>query len=263
MATSNDQATARRRGRPGVDTSVRTAQVWEAVNDLVADQQAHLGRPLRILDLGGGTGGIAVALAGLGHDVTVVDPSPDALAALASRAQESGIADRIHGVQGDAANLAEVHPGADIDLVCCHGVLEVVDDPAQSLAAIAGVLVPGGQVSLVVAQRLAVVLARALAGQFGQAQHALTTPEGRWGGADPLPRRFDLAAVEGLVEEAGMEVVDTQGVRVFSDLVPAAFVDSEADRMALLDLERAAAAHPDFAILTQLGAALHVVATRH
>ncbi|MEZ5095109.1 MAG: hypothetical protein R2731_02675 [Nocardioides sp.] len=36
----------------------------------------------------------------LGHQVLVVDPSPDALAALARRA-ESGVTDRVTGVQGD------------------------------------------------------------------------------------------------------------------------------------------------------------------
>ena len=47
-----------------------------------------------VLDIGGGTGGFAVRVAELGHRVTVVDPSPDALAALDRRAAESGVADR-------------------------------------------------------------------------------------------------------------------------------------------------------------------------
>jgi hypothetical protein len=51
-------------------------------------------------------------------------------------------------------------------------------------------------------------------------------------------------------------------VRIFSDLVPAAFIDSEADRQLLLDLEQAASRHPDYAFLGQLGAALHVLARR-
>jgi len=51
-------------------------------------------------------------------------------------------------------------------------------------------------------------------------------------------------------------------VRIFSDLVPAAYVDSDADRTALLDLEQAAARHPDYAFLGQLGATLHVLARR-
>ncbi|MCH8628622.1 methyltransferase domain-containing protein [Arsenicicoccus piscis] len=264
MASESASPTARhRRPRPGVATNLRTAALWESVSRVAEDLQADIDRPLRVLDLGGGTGGVAVALATLGHQVTVVDPSPDALAALGRRAEEAGVADRIIGIQGDSSNLDTVHPQAQADLVCCHGVLEFVDDPARAVRALAGALAPDGVLSLVVAQRLSVVLARALAGQFGQAQHALTTPEGRWGPADPLPRRFDRAAVCELVEEAGLEVIDTHGVRIFSDFVPSAFVDSEAERQALLDLERAASSHPDFAVLAELGASLHVLAGRH
>lgn len=263
MPDHADRPAARRSRGAGVETNLRTAAVWEAVQSVADDLSAQLDRPLRVLDLGGGTGGVAVALGGLGHEVTVVDPSPDALAALGRRAREAGVDDRVRGVQGDAGTLREVHDVGTADLVCCHGVLEFVDDPSDSLAQISAALAPHGVLSLVVAQRLAVVLARAIAGQFGQAQHALTTPEGTWGAADPLPRRFDLSSVSGLVEAAGLEITDTHGVRIFSDLVPSALVDSEADRMALLDLERAAASHPDFAILAQLGAALHVIAARH
>ncbi|WP_409485589.1 methyltransferase domain-containing protein [Arsenicicoccus dermatophilus] len=259
MPDPTDRTTRRARS---LETNLRTAVVWESVRAVADDLQARQGRSVRVLDLGGGTGGIAVALATRGHQVTVVDPSPDALAALDRRAHEAGVAGLVHGVQGDAACLADVHEPGTADLVCCHGVLEVVDDPAGSMAAIAAALAPHGALSLVVAQRLAVVLARALAGQFSQAQHALTTPEARWGSGDPLPRRFDVATVSALVEAVGLEVTDTHGVRIFSDLVPSALVDSEADRMALLDLERAAASHPEFAVLGQLGSALHVLAVR-
>lgn len=266
---SQDERTGARRrpGTPGIESALRTAAVWESVRGLAADRSSDLGRPLRIVDLGGGTGGLAVALAKLGHHLTVVDPSPDALASLARRADEDGVADRIIAVQGDAATLPELFAGtadgAQADLVCCHGVLEFVDDPAAALAAIASILAPGGSLSLVAAGRLAVVLARALAGQFAAAQHALTTADGRWGAGDLLPRRFDLRTLVDLVEGTGLEIIETRGVRIFSDLVPSAYVETEAERMALLDLERAAATHPDHDVLAQLGAALHLIAVRH
>jgi SAM-dependent methyltransferase len=247
--------------RGGVETALRTSAVWSAVRDLLATQQAALGRPLRVLDLGGGTGGLAVPIAELGHDVTVVDPSPDALASLSRRSAERAVAQRVTALQGDAESLADLLGDQPVDLVCCHGTLEVVDDPQGTLAALAGVLAPGGHLSLVAAQRLAVVLARALAGQFSQAHEALTSDDGRWGGADPLPRRFDAAGLTAMVQRAGLEVVDVHGVRLFSDLVPSALVDSEADRAALLQLEEAASRHAEFGFLGQLGAAVHVLAT--
>ena len=252
----------RRSSRGDVETSVRTSAVWESVRAVVLEREQQLGRPLRVVDLGGGTGGMAVPLAQLGHHVTVIDPSLDALASLYRRAGDSGVAERVAAVQGDAANLLEVHPDADADLVCCHGTLEFVDDPAATLRSVAGVLAAGGYVSLVVATRVAAVLARALAGQFAQAQCALTSDDGRWGPADPLQRRFDAAGITALVEGAGLVVTDIHGARIFSDLVPAAYLDFDADRAALLKLEQTASRHPDYAFLGHIGAALHVLARR-
>ncbi len=248
--------------RSGVETALRTSAVWATVRTLIERQQAELGRPLRVLDLGGGTGGLAVPLAELGHDVTVVDPSPDALASLSRRSAERDVADRVTALQGDADSLADFVGDQPVDLVCCHGTLEVVDDPEATLAALAGVVAPGGYLSVVAAGRLAVVLARALAGQFAQAHTALTSPDGRWGSADPLPRRFDAAALQAFVEQTGLVVEDVHGVRLFSDLVPSALVDSDADRIALLELEQVASRHPQFGFLGQLGAAVHVLARR-
>src|SRR4029079_19804299 len=52
--------------RGGVETALRTSAVWSAVQELLATQEAILGRTLRVIDLGGGTGGLAVPIAGLG-----------------------------------------------------------------------------------------------------------------------------------------------------------------------------------------------------
>ncbi|MDO5628882.1 MAG: methyltransferase domain-containing protein [Mobilicoccus sp.] len=247
------------RSRRTVESSIRTALVWEAVSRAANERREQLGRPLSVLDLGGGSGGFAVPLAEDGHDVVVVDPSPDALASLGRRAGEAGVADRVHGYQGDAATL----PGpvtAKVDLVCCHGVLEYVDDAAATLAAVREVLADDGILSLLVAQRIAAVLSRALAGQFEAANAVLLSEDGRWGESDPMPRRFDADTILDLLDEAGLTSTSMQGVRVFSDLVPSAYLDTEADRDQLLALERAITEHDE--LLGRLGAGLHVIAVR-
>jgi S-adenosylmethionine-dependent methyltransferase len=247
-------------------TALRTAALWAAVQQLAHQRVSDLGRPLRVLDLGGGTGELAVPLAGLGPDtageVTVVDPSPDALAALERRATDAGAADRVVGIQGDADTLADVLPSHSFDLVCCHGVLEVVDDPAATLRAIAGALGPDGHLSLLVAGRLAAVVARTLGGEFERAHTLLTSEDGRWGEGDPLPRRFDVRQLEDLTVAAGLRVLRWHGIRVLSDLVPPACVDTDSERAALLALEDALAEHPAYGFLGQLGAGLHVIAAR-
>jgi SAM-dependent methyltransferase len=240
----------------------RASAVSTAVGELADACQARLGRPLEVLDLGGGTGGVAVLLAERGHRVTVVDPSPDALAALARRAREAGLSDRVAGVQGDEASLPAVLGGRAVDLVCCHGTLEFVDDPAATLRALAAVLAPGGSLSLLVTGRLAVVFAKAIAGQFGQARAALVDPDGRWGTTDPLPRRFDLDEVERMLVEAGFVIESARGTNILGHLVPASLIDSDADRAALAELDDLLVSGPGREFLRTLGSGLHVIARR-
>lgn len=248
--------------RPQRRGGVRPSAVVSAVGRIADDCAARLGRPLEVLDLGGGTGGVAVPLAEAGHRVTVVDPSPDALAALARRAREAGIVDRVTGVQGDGDSLDDLLAGRHVDLACCHGTLEFVDDPAATLRAIAASLGEGGVLSLLVSGRLAVVFAKAIAGEFAQARAALVDPSGRWGSTDPLPRRFDAEQLEALLADAGFTDVHVRGTDILGHLVPASLIDSEADRVALAELDDLLVSGDGRDFLRTLGNALHVVARR-
>ena len=240
----------------------RTAVVRDILRTVISALAAQAGRPrLDILDAGGGTGGFAVPLAGLGHNVTVIDPSPDSLAAAERRAAEMNVP--LSVVQGDVADLAMVAGEASADLVLCHSVLEYVDSPADAMASIAQVLRPAGAVSVLAASSVAAVIHRALAGRFDDARRLLAEigsgsgqPAGppatgvagtsQGPGAAP-PRRFTLAAVVGLIEGAGLRAGRAHGVRVFADLVPGMFADADPGAAdALLALEQAASAHPAF-----------------
>jgi S-adenosylmethionine-dependent methyltransferase len=235
---------------------VRTAVVWSVLRDALG---ALADGPLHVVDAGGGTGGFAVPLAALGHDVTVVDPSPDSLAALERRAAEAGVAGGINAVQGDAAQLPELIAAESVDAVLCHSVLEVVDDPAAAVAGVTRVLRPGGLASVLAAGRGAAVVGRAIAGHFDEAAHALQDERGRFGPADALARRFDESELTHLLTSAGLQVESVHAVRVFADLVPGALLDDPAASESLLALEEAVATRPEFrALATQL----HVLAVR-
>jgi SAM-dependent methyltransferase len=240
-------------------SAVRTAVVWEVLRDALA-RLGPDGAALHVLDAGGGTGGFAVPLAELGHRVTVVDPSPDSLAALERRAAESGTTDRVRAVQGDVAGLADVAAPESVDLVLCHSVLEVVDDPAAALGAVALVLRHGGMASILAANRVAAVVARVAAGRLAEARRLFDDPAGRGGDTDPLDRRFSVDELHALVDAAGLTRRLTHGVRVFADVVPAALVDGDPDAARdLLALEHAAAERPDY---IAVAAQLHVLADR-
>jgi 16S rRNA G527 N7-methylase RsmG len=243
-------------GAPGRPWSryddARTAVVRDILRTVISALAAEAGRArLDILDVGGGTGGFAVPLAGLGHNVTVIDPSPDSLAAAERRAAEMNVP--LSVVQGDVVDLAMVAGEASADLVLCHSVLEYVDSPADAIASIAQVLRPAGAVSVLAASSVAAVIHRALAGRFDDARRLLAEigsgsgqPAGPAPGAGP-PRRFTLAAVVGLIEGAGLRAGRAHGVRVFADLVPGMFADADPGAAdALLALEQAASAHPAF-----------------
>jgi S-adenosylmethionine-dependent methyltransferase len=236
---------------------VRFSLVWGVLRDVASARAAETGRQaLDIVDVGGGTGGLAVPFAALGHNVTVVDPSPDALAAAQRRAAEAGA--RLTAVQGDAANLDGVVGVKAADLVICHNVLEYVDSPADAMTAIAAVLRPSATVSVLAANTVAAVLHRALAGRFTEARQLLEGAQ-----ADGPPRRFTLQALIALVEGAGLRAGEAHGLRIFSGLIPGALLDGDAGGAggteALRALEAAAAATPP---LRDIAAQLHVLGHR-
>lgn len=232
----------------------RSSLVWDVLRDVVAARVAETGRPaLDIVDVGGGTGGLAVQFAALGHNVTVVDPSPDALAAAQRRAAEAGA--RLTAVQGEAASLDSVAGTKAADLVICHNVLEYVDSPADAMTAIAAVLRPAATVSVLAANAVASVLHRALAGRFAEARQLLDA-----GDEAAAPRGFTLPTLTTLIEGAGLRAGEAHGLRIFGGLVPGVLLDGDAGAAeALRALEEAAAAVPQ---LRDIAAQLHLLGHR-
>jgi SAM-dependent methyltransferase len=231
-------------------------------SDPVAAALATLtaGGGLQVLDVGGGSGTDAVPLAVMGCTVTVVDPSMDALATLRRRANEAGVADRVHGVQADTDAMAGAVADGTADLVLCHHVLEAVDDPVAAMAAVAAALAPGGTVSLLVAGRYAAVIALSMTGRFVEAAAVQADPAGTFGAADPLRRRYDVESLCALLAAAGLAISTVRGVGVVSPLLPSAVLQPPsrgADDLAAL--ERQIAADPP---LRDIAADLHVLAVR-
>jgi S-adenosylmethionine-dependent methyltransferase len=183
--------------------------------------------PAAVVDAGGGTGQLAVALARHGHRVTVVDTSAAMLATCAQRAADAGaeVAGRVTGVQGDALELPGLLGPGGQDAAVCHDLLTRVDDQAALLASLAGVLTDGGTLSLEFANRDWLALR---AGRRGDHADALRLVNGG--------EAMTLAEAEAELDKAGFELVTAAGVGVFTDAG-----DDGPDRgelAALVELER-------------------------
>ncbi len=227
--------------------SVSQAYLLDLLISQLTAWQAGDDRPRDMVDLGGGTGGIATTLAALGHQVTVIDPSPDALASLERRTTDDGLSGHIRGVQGDANDLRDIVGLAGTDVMICHRVLEVLDSPADALEAMASVLRPGGALSLLVSQRHSLVLTQALGGHIALARRTF---------ADST--RFDHDQVIDLVKASGFTVLASHGIGAIAGHVAESVIDAEPGAYAeLVSLEAEVSSDPAFRALAPL---VHVFA---
>jgi SAM-dependent methyltransferase len=180
--------------------------------------------PATVVDAGGGTGQLAVALARHGYRVTVVDTSAAMLATCAQRAADEG----------------------GQDAAVCHDLLTRVDDRAALLASLAGVLAEGGVLSLGFANRDWLALRSARRGDHAAALRLV-------GGGEAMT----LDEVEVELDKAGFELVTASGVGVFADTG-----DDELGRgelAALVELERLVAGREPYRSSART---LHLVARR-
>ena len=107
-----------------------------------------------LLDIGCGTGRVALDLAGRGHDVTGLDSEPELVRALAARARERGL--RVRAEVGDAR--AFDLGGRRFSLaVAPMQVVQLLDGPqgrARMLACVRRHLLPGGVLAAAIADPL-------------------------------------------------------------------------------------------------------------
>lgn len=124
------------------DPAVRAA--WAA---LLAAHLPGAAQGLDVVDLGCGTGSLAVLLAEAGHRVRGLDLSPGMVGAAREKATAHGVVERVEVAVGDASD-----PGgepASADVVLCRHVLWALPDPAAALALWVRLLRPGGRLLLV------------------------------------------------------------------------------------------------------------------
>jgi len=219
----------------------------------------HLARPgQRVLDAGCGLGQLAIRLAQAGHEVAALDFAEGMIASAQENAVRAGAT--VEWRQLAVEDAAGVFPPESFDLVLCHSVLSYVRDPAAVVRDLAGLLRPGGILSLVGANPRAQALHTAIwKHDFGAALAQLERPAKYSSAFDLDLELHGVDTVTGWVDAAGLERVARYGVRVVNDLITDNAVKGDPDKLAaLLKLELALGSRDPY---REIAAYTHLVAT--
>jgi SAM-dependent methyltransferase len=217
-------------------------------------------QPLHALDVGGGTGVVAIRLAQLGVDVTLLDSSQQMLEFAERGVREARVADRVRLKHGAATQLANFFAGESFDAILYHNILEYVDDPSDALRAATELLRDSSSiVSVLVRQQAGEVLKAAIKdGDLGAAERNLTAEwahESLYGGR---VRLFSTESLQAMLNAASLAIIAERGVRVISDyLLQSVSRTAEYDR--IFELERNLGRRPEFAAVARY---THVLAHR-
>lgn len=238
-----EQAFAYRDYLEGPYGRLRQEIAWRQLATFIERVRGAMSIPLRILDAGCGTGGLALRLAAKGHKVTLLDPVEEMLRLAMEKAKTLSPPPAFPPcfLQGALEEVPSLFKGGAFDLILCHFLLEYLPDPRPAITALHHALRTGGLLSLVTLNRWQEPLRLAIRDlQFPEAQRALlptTSPNSLFG----LPRRgFDKEELKALLEEVGFEIPEEGGISIFADYLPKTVIEEPSMFEALLSLEEEA-----------------------
>ncbi|HEY7773882.1 MAG TPA: methyltransferase domain-containing protein [Marinagarivorans sp.] len=189
---------------------------------LKRDFQQFVDRPqLDILDAGAGQGQFGLWLAQQGHKVVLTDISSEMLAEAQKAASAHTFEYPPAFYQRDLWSLrAALSTDADndgrYDLVACHAVLEWLENPLDAVAELAGLVRPGGWLSLLFYNVHGLVFKNLLRASYKRVLNKdLKGQKGSLTPINPLDPNEVLAAVA----NAGLVTAAHSGVRVFHDYI--------------------------------------------
>ena len=170
-------------------------------------------RSLHALDIGCGTGAIAVRLARLGFHVTLLDPSARCWIFRSMPCGKRGFQSSTTLKQGDAAQLANLFDAGSFDVILCHNVLEFVEIRIPCCATrLARCEIHPAIVSVLVRSQAGEVLKAALqAGDLVAAEKNLTAAWGQESLYGGRVRLFQPDGLQTMMRAASLATVAAAG----------------------------------------------------
>ncbi len=210
--------------------------------------------PPRILDAGGGSGELALQLLQCGYAVWLLDYAPAMLeqAKQAARSLPGDARARLSLCPLPVDEAAQSFAPGSFDAIACHTLLEYLSKPGEALGGLASLLRGGGLLSLSFVNRHAEVLRQAWsrgdpAGALAKLEDC-TFCAGLFGIAG---RAYDAGEVSGWLEEMGLIVTASRGVRALADYMPRECLEDRECLQSLLALEKAVASRPPYSLIAR------------
>lgn len=204
----------------GLKGEIRLAVLTADLVPVVARLMDDRTQPLRILDVGGGLGQLAIQFAQQGHRVTINDISPVMLEHARERAREVGVEAAINwhcGPYQDLATLLGSQVLQPFDLVMCHAVLEWLQEPELLVPALAALVRPEGYLSLCFYNPASIIYRNLIRGNFNWVQQSGTYTADNGSLTPNNPCTIDQ--VRGWLAQSALRIQTESGLRVFSDYV--------------------------------------------
>lgn len=195
-------------------------------------------RPSRVLDVGGGAAHQSLPLARLGHQVTVLDPSPSMLAKARERIarEPADVRDRVHLVEASGESASSATSGELFDVVLCHGVLMYQDSPEPLVDAVCRCVAPDGIVSVMALNATSMAVRPAVEGRWDDALAAFGAD--REVGVLGEPTRGDTVdELSRLLLQRGVAPQAWYGVWLFSDWTDLPVDGTDVDAVCTVEFE--------------------------
>ncbi|WP_117233779.1 tRNA uridine 5-oxyacetic acid(34) methyltransferase CmoM [Vibrio maerlii] len=199
---------------------IRQTIVWEELSDAltelgVSSIDTHDGKPLELLDAGGGLAQVSQKIAKLGHNVSLCDLSSEMLQLAKQDIEKAGLLEQYRLIHSPVQEIDQ-HLDSQVDLVLFHAVMEWLVDPKTALEKVLEQVKPGGIASVMFYNHHGLVLKNVICGNIPHVLKGM-----------PHRKRFKLQPQKGLmpeevyqwIEEVGFTIKGKAGIRSFNDYI--------------------------------------------